>query len=210
MTKLSTLVVTLFLFMLTQVAIAANPLIPAPPQLAATGYLLVDAQSGEVLIQNNADQPLPPASLTKLMTSYIAAVELDKGNIKLTDQVRVSIKAWQAPGSRMFIKEGTFVSLEDLLRGIIIQSGNDASIAVAEHIAGSEEAFADLMNKHAVRLGMNNSLPQCHWTAGGRALHDCFGFGKVGTRYYCRSSRSLCDVCGAVFYLQSDSPTEPQ
>ena len=157
MTKLSTLVVTLFLFMLTQVAIAANPLIPAPPQLAATGYLLVDAQSGEVLIQNNADQPLPPASLTKLMTSYIAAVELDKGNIKLTDQVRVSIKAWQAPGSRMFIKEGTFVSLEDLLRGIIIQSGNDASIAVAEHIAGSEEAFADLMNKHAVRLGMNNS-----------------------------------------------------
>jgi len=157
MTKLSTLVVTLFLFMLTQVAIAANPLIPAPPQLAATGYLLIDAQSGEVLIQNNADQPLPPASLTKLMTSYIAAVELDKGNIKLTDQVRISIKAWQAPGSRMFIKEGTFVSLEDLLRGIIIQSGNDASIAVAEHIAGSEEAFADLMNKHAVRLGMNNS-----------------------------------------------------
>ncbi|MCF7982433.1 MAG: D-alanyl-D-alanine carboxypeptidase [Pseudomonadales bacterium] len=157
MTKRYKLLVTFILLTLAHWSMAANPLIPAPPQLAATGYLLVDAHSGEVLIQNNADQPLPPASLTKLMTSYIAAVELDKGNIKLDDQVRVSIKAWQAPGSRMFIKEGTFVALEDLLRGIIIQSGNDASIAVAEHIAGSEEAFADLMNKHAARLGMNNT-----------------------------------------------------
>lgn len=137
--------------------LVANPLIPAPPQIAAKGYLLIDAHSGEVLVENNARQPLPPASLTKMMTSYIAAHELDEGNVKLNDQVHISIKAWQAPGSRMFIKEGTQVSLEDLLRGIIIQSGNDASIAVAEHIAGSEDAFADLMNQHAARLGMTST-----------------------------------------------------
>lgn len=148
---------TLFLCCLANWVFAAAPLIPAPPQLAAKGYLLVDAHSGKVLIQNNADQPLPPASLTKMMTSYIAAHELAKGNVSMEDQVRVSIKAWKAPGSRMFIKEGTFVSLEDLLRGIIIQSGNDASIAVAEHLAGSEDAFADLMNKHAQRLGMTST-----------------------------------------------------
>lgn len=136
---------------------AANPLIPAPPQIGASAYLLMDANSGEVLVQKNADQPLPPASLTKMMTSYIASDEIANGTVEMADQVRISIKAWKAEGSRMFIKEGTFVSLEDLLRGIIIQSGNDASIAVAEHIAGSEDAFADLMNQHALRLGMNGS-----------------------------------------------------
>ncbi|MGB0733189.1 MAG: D-alanyl-D-alanine carboxypeptidase family protein, partial [Pontibacterium sp.] len=98
-----------------------------------------------------------PASLTKLMTSYILAYELGRGNVNKSDQVLVSEKAWRTPGSRMFIREGTQVRLSDLLKGILIQSGNDASVAVAEHIAGSESAFADLMNQHAAILGMKNS-----------------------------------------------------
>ncbi len=153
----------LMLLVLAPVAIAIQPvattqsLIPASPQIAATAYLLIDAKSGKVLVSEDADREIPPASLTKMMTSYIAAKEIAKGNITLDDQVRVSIKAWQAPGSRMFIKEGTTVSVSDLLRGIIIQSGNDASTALAEHIAGSEDAFSDLMNQYAQLLGMSHS-----------------------------------------------------
>ena len=136
---------------------SANVLLPAAPQVAAKSYLLIDAHSGKVIDEHNADLRLPPASLTKMMTSYIAASELHRGNIALEDQVRVSIKAWKTPGSRMFIKEGDTVVLEDLMRGIVIQSGNDASVAVAEYIAGGEDAFADLMNQHALRLGMKNT-----------------------------------------------------
>ena len=139
------------------VGLSANPLVPAPPSIAATAYLLMDAESGEILVENNARQPLPPASLTKMMTSYIASEEIYKGTMSMEDPVRVSVKAWRAEGSRMFIKEGTTVSVEDLLRGIIIQSGNDASIAIAEHIAGGEDAFADLMNQYAAQLGMSNT-----------------------------------------------------
>ncbi len=138
--------------------VAATPvIIPAPPSLAATAYVLMDAQTGKVIISKNADQRLPPASLTKLMTSYIADYELAQGNISLEDQVLISEKAWRTQGSRMFIREGTQVSVKDLLKGIIIQSGNDASVAMAEHIAGSEGAFADLMTQHAGQLGMENS-----------------------------------------------------
>ncbi len=137
---------------------AANkPIIPPPPQVAASGYLLMDADTGKVLVEHNANEPLPPASLTKIMTSYLAAMELEAGRISLTDQVPISVKAWRAPGSRMFVREGTTVPLEDLIKGIIIQSGNDASIAVAEHIAGSEDAFASMMNQQAAVLGMHAS-----------------------------------------------------
>ncbi|EAQ66916.1 D-alanyl-D-alanine carboxypeptidase [Marinomonas sp. MED121] len=136
---------------------AAPTLIPAPPQLSATSYILLDAYTGEVLVEHNSRKEYPPASLTKLMTAYIVDYERNRGNIGLEDMVRVSEKAWRMEGSRMFIREGTKVNLEDLMRGIIIQSGNDASVAVAEHIAGSEGAFADLMNQHAELLGMNNS-----------------------------------------------------
>lgn len=132
-------------------------LIPAPPKLAATAYLLMDANTGEVLVAKNEHQQLPPASLTKMMTSYIAEYEIDKGNISEDDRVRVSEKAWRTQGSRMFIREGTEVKVGDLLKGIIIQSGNDASVAMAEHLAGSEGAFADLMNQHARLLGMTNT-----------------------------------------------------
>ncbi|KZX62979.1 D-alanyl-D-alanine carboxypeptidase [Stutzerimonas frequens] len=135
----------------------AAQILPSPPQLAAKSYMLMDAASGEVLVEHNGDERLPPASLTKLMTAYIATLEIQKGQISDNDMVTVSEKAWRTGGSRMFIQVNTQVSVDDLLHGIIIQSGNDASVAMAEHIAGSEEAFADLMNATAQRLGMTNS-----------------------------------------------------
>ncbi len=136
-------------------AIAAP--VPAPPSVAATGHLLIDFDSGYVLAENNAEQRLEPASLTKIMTAYVVMKEIEAGQVTLQDQVLVSKKAWRTPGSRMFIEVGKKVSLEDLLKGMIIQSGNDASVALAEHIAGSEETFANLMNDHARRLGMVNT-----------------------------------------------------
>ncbi|WP_165670556.1 D-alanyl-D-alanine carboxypeptidase family protein [Metapseudomonas otitidis] len=136
---------------------AAEQIIPAPPQLAAKSYVLMDAQSGQVLVENNGDERLPPASLTKLMTAYIATLEIRKGQIGENDPVTISEHAWRTGGSRMFVKVNTQVALDDLLHGIIIQSGNDASVAVAEHIAGSEDAFADMMNTTAEKLGMKNS-----------------------------------------------------
>jgi D-alanyl-D-alanine carboxypeptidase (penicillin-binding protein 5/6) len=138
-------------------ALGNGPPIPAAPKLQASGYLLIDATNGEVLVEHNADQPLPPASLTKMMTAYIAEREIAEGRASFDDKVPVSVKAWKTGGSRMFIREGTEVRLEDLLRGIIIQSGNDASVAVAEYIAGSEDVFADVMNQTAVSLGMTNT-----------------------------------------------------
>ena len=138
-------------------ALGNGPPIPGAPKLQASGYLLVDATNGEVLVEYNADEPLPPASLTKMMTAYIAEREIAEGRASLDDKVPVSVKAWKTGGSRMFIREGTEVRLEDLLRGIIIQSGNDASVAVAEYIAGSEDVFADVMNQTAAGMGMVNS-----------------------------------------------------
>ena len=132
-------------------------LVPAPPQLAATAYLAMDAVTGDILVESGADGRFAPASLTKMMTSYIVEHEIAEGNVAETDLVPISVKAWKTPGSRMFVREGTQVLLGDLLRGVIIQSGNDASVALAEYIAGSEEAFADLMNQHARRLGLTNT-----------------------------------------------------
>jgi D-alanyl-D-alanine carboxypeptidase (penicillin-binding protein 5/6) len=131
--------------------------VPAPPSVAATGHLLIDFDSGHVLAENNADQRLEPASLTKIMTAYVVMKEIQAGQVKLQDQVLVSKKAWRTPGSRMFIEVGKKIALEELLKGMIIQSGNDASVALAEHVAGSEETFANLMNDHAKRLGMVNT-----------------------------------------------------
>lgn len=142
---------------LNQSVMAAQQIIPAPPQLAASAYLLIDAQTGEVLVDNNSEEQLPPASLTKLMTSYVVSNEMQQGNIDGDEAVNISVKAWKMGGSKMFVREGTQVAVKDLVRGIIIQSGNDASIAMAEHIAGSEEAFVDVMNQQAALLGMNNT-----------------------------------------------------
>ncbi|RJG12119.1 D-alanyl-D-alanine carboxypeptidase [Pseudomonas cavernicola] len=136
---------------------AAEQVVPAPPQLAAKAYVLMDAASGNVLVESNGDQRLPPASLTKLMTAYMATLEIRRGQIGEGDLVTVSENAWRTGGSRMFIQVGTQVSVSDLLHGIIIQSGNDASVAIAEHIAGSEDAFADMMNVTAEKLGMSGS-----------------------------------------------------
>ncbi|WP_303854548.1 D-alanyl-D-alanine carboxypeptidase family protein [Salinicola salarius] len=140
---------------------ASNPepeqLIPSPPDLAASSWVLMDASTGQLLVNHNGDQRLPPASLTKMMTAYIVEQEIDGGSISDTDMVSVSENAWRTGGSRMFIQEGTQVSVENLLRGVVVQSGNDASVALAEYVAGSESAFADLMNQQAQRLGMQNS-----------------------------------------------------
>ncbi len=158
MQRLKTAFLTfLFLFLATGHLQAATALIPSAPQISATAYLVMDADTGKVVLSDKADERFAPASLTKMMTSYIVEYELGKGNIGKDDLVLVSEKAWRTQGSRMFIKEGTQVKLEDRLKGIIIQSGNDASVAVAEHIAGSESAFADLMNQHAKLLGMKNT-----------------------------------------------------
>lgn len=146
------------LLALTCLEAGAAPLIvPSAPQLAAGGYLLLDADSGRILAARNTEQRLPPASLTKIMTSYVVSEELSKGSVSLDDKVYISVNAWRREGSRMFVREGTKVRLEDLLRGVIIQSGNDASVALAEYVAGSEEGFTDMMNQHAQRLGMHNT-----------------------------------------------------
>lgn len=136
---------------------AAQPGIVKPPDIAARGYVLMDADTLQVLAERDGDATLPPASLTKIMTSFVAAAELEAGRISLTDAVPISVNAWRTQGSRMFIREGTEVSLEDLLHGVIIQSGNDASVAVAEYVAGAEDAFANMMNDHAARIGMVNT-----------------------------------------------------
>ncbi len=146
-----------FVLLLSFGLAAAEPIIPAPPQLAAEGYILMDARTGTVLVEHNSRQRLPPASLTKIMTSFVVAEELENGTASLSDEVDISVKAWRMEGSRMFVKEGTKVPLEDLLRGVIVQSGNDASVALAEHISGSEEAFVDVMNQQAARLGMSDT-----------------------------------------------------
>lgn len=132
-------------------------IIPAPPELNASSWLLMDYDSGQILAKNNIDNKLPPASLTKIMTVYVAAGELAEGHLSLSDVVTVSEKAWRTPGSRMFIEVNDKVTVEELLKGIIIQSGNDASVALAEFIAGSEEVFASQMNAQAKRLGMLNT-----------------------------------------------------
>lgn len=130
---------------------------PKPPTVAATAYLLIDANSGVILAEKNIDMQVEPASLTKMMSMYIIDNELKAGSLKLNDEVLISKNAWKAQGSRMFVQVDTRVPVEDLIKGIIIQSGNDSTIAMAEHIAGSEEVFAELMNKYAQTLGMNNS-----------------------------------------------------
>ncbi|PMR77054.1 D-alanyl-D-alanine carboxypeptidase family protein [Billgrantia endophytica] len=142
---------------LAQAVPTPQTMIPAPPQIAAKSWFLMDADSGRVLVEHNADERLPPASLTKLMTAYLVERELDRGNISLDDTVRVSENAWRTGGSKMFIEVNNDVAIRDLLYGIIIASGNDASVAVAEHLAGGEAPFADLMNQHATRLGLQNT-----------------------------------------------------
>ena len=139
----------------------AITIIPDAPKINAKGFILVDFTTGKVIAEGNADMQLAPASLTKMMTSYIIGKELENGNISNDDQVMISENAWAKnfpDSSKMFIEVGTEVSVSLLNQGIIVTSGNDACVAMAEHIAGSESAFADLMNAHAEQLGMSSSF----------------------------------------------------
>jgi D-alanyl-D-alanine carboxypeptidase (penicillin-binding protein 5/6) len=132
-------------------------IIPAPPALAAKSYILIDHLSDYVIAEQDVDKRVEPASLTKMMTVYVADHAIKSNKLKLTDMVFISKEAWQTSGSRMFVDVNNSVSVDDLLKGIIIQSGNDASVALAEHIAGTESAFAELMNFYAKQLGMINT-----------------------------------------------------
>jgi len=143
-------------FFLFTISAAAKVEIPAP-RLDATSYVLYEQDSGRVLAESNADERVEPASITKVMTVYVAGHALREGIISLDEEVVVSEKAWKMEGSRMFIEVGTRVTVDELLEGIIVQSGNDASVALAEHISGTEEVFAGLMTEQAQRLGMKNT-----------------------------------------------------
>jgi len=155
--KTAALVLSAIIASTSAIGASAQTLMPRAPDIAGSSFILIDARTGHVIMEHNADEALPPASLTKMMTSYVAEVEIDNGNMNYDDMVFISEKAWRTQGSKTFVDVNSYVRVEDLLRGIIIQSGNDASVAIAEHIAGSEEAFADLMNQHARNLGMTNS-----------------------------------------------------
>lgn len=159
---------TVFLTSLFCLATNANPVIPIPtqpqvsisqttPDINASSFFLMDANSGKVLAEKNADTRLAPASLTKLMTMYVISDALKNSSIHLDDKVRISTKAWKTGGSRMFVKVDDEVPVRDLLQGIVVASGNDASVAMAEYIAGTEGAFAGMMNAEAKVIGMKNS-----------------------------------------------------
>jgi len=148
----------LFVFLSTGLFVSSQAApVPSPPSLAAKSFLLVDFNSGRVIAEKNIDKKVEPASITKLMTAYVVYKEMESGRLSLDEEVTVSKKAWQKGGSKMFIEVGKKITVENLLKGIIIQSGNDATIALAEHIAGSESTFADYMNQYARQLGMNDT-----------------------------------------------------
>jgi len=152
-----------FCLCLLNISVAqAQKLIPAQPELVAKAWILVDAETGRVLAEHNADQQLPPASLAKMMTTYIVSNEIEAGRIEEQSVVRISDNAWElggakTDGSTMFLSPRSEVSVLDLMHGVIIQSGNDASIALAEYISGDEDSFSDTMNRQAELLGMNNT-----------------------------------------------------
>lgn len=150
-------ILLLSLLLLSSYSFSTIFVTPNPPAIKANAYLLIDQKSGEILAQKNANKKMYPASLTKLMTSYIVLNKIREGVISLQDKVRISKKAWKTRGSRSFLKVGSKIELDILLKGLIIQSGNDAAVALAEHTAGSESTFVDLMNKYAQSLGMANT-----------------------------------------------------
>lgn len=131
--------------------------IPAPPELPVRSYILMDAYSGQTLAQMNGDERMEPASITKLMTGYVLYKRLQEGVAKLDDMVTISEKAWRMEGSRMYVELGSQVPVKDLLLGMVVQSGNDATVALSEYAAGSESAFVELMNQQAAELGLANS-----------------------------------------------------
>ncbi len=154
--KINLIKAGIFLF-LSLSLIAEESFIPDPPSVNATNYILIDSTSGRILAEKGADERIEPASITKIMTGYIAADQAEKGFVSLSDQVLISENCWRKQGSKMFIREGTRVSMSDLMKGMVIQSGNDASCAIAEHVATSEEGFVQLMNLYAREMGLDNT-----------------------------------------------------
>ena len=150
-------IVLLVAFAMPNFLLTEESFIPKPPSVNASNYILIDSTSGRILAEKNADERIEPASITKIMTGYVAADQIAKGFVSLEDQVLISENCWRKGGSKMFIREGTRVSLSDLIKGMVIQSGNDASCAIAEHVAISEEGFIDLMQLYVDELGLNNT-----------------------------------------------------
>ena len=140
--------------------LSAQSLVPKAPKLNLSSYILIEASTNTVIAEFNSDNQIAPASMTKVMSGYVIADQIANGSISLDDKVLISEKAWKTGGSKMFVEAGKRVSVKDLLSGIIIQSGNDATIAMAEYVAGSEEGFVDFMNAYASELGLTNSLFQ--------------------------------------------------
>tara|TARA_B100000767_G_scaffold67756_1_gene64245 strand:- start:1053 stop:2201 length:1149 start_codon:yes stop_codon:yes gene_type:complete len=140
--------------------LTAQSMVPKAPKLNLSSYILMEASTNTVIAEFNSDNQIAPASMTKVMSGYVIADQVANGSISLDDKVLISEKAWKTGGSKMFIEAGKRVSVEDLLSGIIIQSGNDATIAMAEYVAGSEEGFVDFMNAYASEMGLTNSLFQ--------------------------------------------------
>lgn len=156
MTVYSARVALLGLLVCAPAALAAIP-IPAPPTVDARSYILIDHASGRVIASSSPDERMEPASITKLMTGYVVFKALAEKRLALTDLVTISERAWRSEGSRTFVRVGNQVPVEVLIKGMIVQSGNDASIALAEKVGGTEEAFAQIMNEYAKRLGMKNT-----------------------------------------------------
>jgi D-alanyl-D-alanine carboxypeptidase (penicillin-binding protein 5/6) len=153
-----TRLLTAILLLFTAAALHAEPLpVPKAPSIGAKSFILQDFNSGRVIADLDPDKPVEPASITKLMTAYVIFKELRAGKLSLNDMVTISEKAWRTPGSRMFVEVGKQVKVEDLMQGMIVQSGNDATVALAEYVAGSEDSFAALMNRHAEALGLKGS-----------------------------------------------------
>ena len=151
----SYLIVSLF-----AVGASGQSIVPTPPELNLSSYILMDATTGKILAESNSNSQIEPASMTKVMTGYIVADQIEQGMISNDDNVLISRKAWKMEGSRMFIEVGKRVSVKDLLKGLVIQSGNDAAVALAEYVAGSEQIFVDVMNEYASVLGLRNTLFQ--------------------------------------------------
>ncbi len=147
----------IFLLMFSGMTLAVVKPVPSAPKIGARSYILIDYHSGKSVASKEPDNEVAPASITKLMTAYVVFNEIKSGNISLDEEVNISEKAWRTQGSRMFVEVGKKVRVEDLLKGMIIQSGNDASVALAEHVAGGEDTFAQYMNQYAKKIGMNNT-----------------------------------------------------
>ena len=153
-------IIHLLLFALLCIEVSSQSMVPKAPKLNLDSYILIEANTNTVIAEFNQDNQIAPASMTKVMSGYVIADQIASGAISLDDNVLISEKAWKTGGSKMFIEAGKKVSVRDLLSGIIIQSGNDATVAMAEYVAGSEEGFVDFMNAYAMKLGLSNTLFQ--------------------------------------------------